>query len=299
MYLQTRSLSTELKNDMGSIRYIASAGTDDGLSGSGNQDSFGVKILQTPIGEVAAAVMCDGMGGYKRGEVASATVVDAFQRWVVRRLPLYCRQPLDKDAIFEEWTGLVELCNMKIRSYGQKNGIRIGTTALMFLAAAGQYMILNVGDCRAYEIKESALQITVDQTVAQREVDAGRLSPEEAVNDKRSHILLECIGASVSVKPDCYTGVLSPDSVYMFCCDGFRRKITSSEISGFLNPYVMTSSDRMHSQIRSLINEIMRRNETDNISSIALRTVADDRSGTSSLVTPRQEFCYTSSTELA
>lgn len=284
---------------MNDIRYIAAACTDDGINKSGNQDSFGAKILQTPVGDVAVVIMCDGMGGYQRGEVASATVVDAFQRWIVRRLPMYCRQPFDMNAIFEEWTGLVELCNMKIRNYGKDKGIRIGTTALMFLAAMGKYMILNVGDCRAYEIKDGAVQLTVDQTVAQKEVSEGRLSPEEAVNDKRSHILLQCIGVSDSVKPDYYTGDLISNSVYMFCCDGFRRKITSSEISGFLNPYVMKSVDTMQVQIRKLIDENMRRNETDNISSIAIRTISEKTGNISGLITPRQEFCYTSSTELA
>ncbi|MCQ2417729.1 MAG: serine/threonine-protein phosphatase [Oscillospiraceae bacterium] len=281
------------------MHFIAAAGTDEGLRRKGNQDSFGAKILNTPIGEVAVAIMCDGMGGYSKGEVASATVVDAFQRWIVRRLPMLCTAPIQPDQILEEWTGIVELCNEKVLAYGEQHGVQIGTTALMMLAACGRYVILNVGDCRAYEVTEDARQITLDQTLTQAEVNKGILTPEEALTDPRNHILLQCIGVSGQVKPDYYVGDLQKEAVYLLCCDGFRHEIDPMEITDFLHPSVMTNPSQMQREILELIHMNMERKEYDNISAIAIRTMPAGETAAVTDCTVRQEFCYTSSLELA
>ena len=54
------------------IQYLAAAGTDSGLVAARNQDSFGAKVFNSRYGPLTAAIMCDGMGGYSCGEVASS-----------------------------------------------------------------------------------------------------------------------------------------------------------------------------------------------------------------------------------
>lgn len=58
--------------------FIVSATTDIGNIKDTNQDSYNVKVLNTEAGKMAFAVLCDGMGGLSKGEVASASVVKAF-----------------------------------------------------------------------------------------------------------------------------------------------------------------------------------------------------------------------------
>ena len=70
--------------------FIVSATTDIGNIKDTNQDSYNVKVLNTEAGKMAFAVLCDGMGGLSKGEVASASVVKAFCSWVDTRLPLVC-----------------------------------------------------------------------------------------------------------------------------------------------------------------------------------------------------------------
>lgn len=284
------------------IRYIAAGGTDAGLRGSTNQDSFGAKIIRSRGQELAAVIMCDGMGGYSSGEVASATVVDAFQRWIMRRLPYFCENGLDSAQIFDEWLGLAELCNRKILHYGEMHGIRLGTTAAMLLLTPSQYMILNVGDCRVYAVGDEVRQITRDQTVVQQELDAGLLTPEQAAQDKRSHILSQCIGAAETVHPDFYTGEAAPETVWLLCCDGFRHKIGADEFAEYLSPEHMRSCEQMQAQIRELIALNMQRQERDNISAVAVCGTEGEPSGSAEDFADFavvQEFCYTSSTELA
>ena len=60
------------------MNYIISANTDIGIVKSTNQDSLSVKVINTSIGKMAFAILCDGMGGLEKGEVASASVIRAF-----------------------------------------------------------------------------------------------------------------------------------------------------------------------------------------------------------------------------
>ena len=60
------------------IHYMAAAQTDIGLVKQVNQDSLIVKVVDTELGKVTLAVLCDGMGGLTKGELASAIVVRVF-----------------------------------------------------------------------------------------------------------------------------------------------------------------------------------------------------------------------------
>ena len=69
------------------MQYIAIAETDIGISKETNQDSILIKHASTDVGEVVMAVVCDGMGGLAKGELASATVIRSFDRWFHEVLP--------------------------------------------------------------------------------------------------------------------------------------------------------------------------------------------------------------------
>ena len=200
--------------------------------------------------------------------------------------------------MFEEWTGLIELCNRKIILYGDQHGVRLGTTAVLFLATQTQFMILNVGDCRVYQIRDAVQQITRDQTLVEREFQAGLLTAEQVKTDPRGHVLAECVGIMPEVHPDYYTGTVLPDSVFLLCCDGFRHKIGEAEMLEYFAPAKMRSCEQMQRQIRSLIDMNMRQGETDNISAITILAERQAENNTSPL-SVMQEFCYTDSSELA
>ena len=63
------------------MEFTATYNTDIGIRKSTNQDSLAMRIIDTPDGEVAFAIVCDGMGGLAKGELASKEVIDAFCKW--------------------------------------------------------------------------------------------------------------------------------------------------------------------------------------------------------------------------
>ena len=69
------------------MNFIISAATDVGTVKATNQDSLTVKTLRTCQGRMVLAVLCDGMGGLQKGEVASASLVRAFEQWMSEQLP--------------------------------------------------------------------------------------------------------------------------------------------------------------------------------------------------------------------
>lgn len=255
------------------MNYFIAAATNRGNVKPTNQDSLSVQRLSTEQGKMVFAVLCDGMGGLQKGEVASATVIRAMTDWVEEQLKILSEHKIQMADVAEMWTRIVRNCNQRLRNYGAQQGIRLGTTIVAILLTADEYCILNVGDSRCYAIGNEVTLLTKDQTLVQREVDQGILTEEEAEVDKRRSVLLQCIGASENVYPDIYKGKTAPDTVYMLCSDGFRHEISEAEILQYLGPRSSESENKMTEALNQLIDLNMQRGERDNISALTIHTV--------------------------
>ena len=102
------------------MNYIAMASSEAGLVKQTNQDSYFAQVVSGARGKLAFAVVCDGMGGLEKGEVASASVVQAFRRWVEERLPLMDQDEIDDQSIRSEWTEIAVSFNEKLKRYGRE-----------------------------------------------------------------------------------------------------------------------------------------------------------------------------------
>lgn len=254
------------------MNFIVSAATDIGLTKSTNQDSYSVKVFTFPNGKIVFAILCDGMGGLSKGEVASASVVNAFNKWAETRLPILGQNSIEDSEIRTDWVRIATEYNEKIKTYGAQCGTSMGTTVTAMLITETRYYIINVGDTRAYEIADGVAVITKDQTVVAREIELGTLTPEEAERDVRRSVLLQCIGASDEVVPDMFFGETKLNATYMLCSDGFRHEISEEEIFEYLNPSMMMDADGMKRNMNALIELNKQRQERDNISVITVRT---------------------------
>lgn len=256
----------------GAMDFLISASTDIGNARKTNQDSCCVKLLSAGELRMVFAVLCDGMGGLKKGEAASASVLHAYRSWSEQRLPMLLAAGLSERSLYRDWCEIAIRCNDHIRSYGRRCEICLGTTALVMLITQQRYYIMNVGDSRAYEITDACRLLTQDQTVVAREVQMGFLTRQQARFDPRRGILLQCIGASEEVYPALFSGNTGCDAVYMLCSDGFRHEISEDEIYRGFHPSQMRSTDAMKRKEQELIALNRERKERDNISVITIRT---------------------------
>lgn len=240
--------------------------TDKGKQRKNNQDSLLLKRAVWGGEEVLLAVLCDGMGGLTKGELASAAAVRAFSGWFVQDLPGLLGRPEGGQRLFASWERLLRKLNSDIGEYGQRHGILLGTTVTGMLFLGGQYYIVHVGDCRVYEIGERIVQLTKDQTLVQQEVDQGRLTREEARKDAGSHVLLQCVGASPGVRPVFGSGRLRAGVLYLLCCDGFWHAVSPGELLAAWDPERVKSRTDLKRQLKGLVSLNRARGEQDNIS---------------------------------
>lgn len=251
------------------MHYTVIADTDVGISKATNQDSVLIKHACTDEGEVLMAIVCDGMGGLSKGELASATVIRAFAKWFHEELP-YELEHLDMQVIAGKWSLMLKSLNLKIMSYGQQIGTSLGTTFSGVLFVKDHYLIVHVGDTRIYKIDSALTQLTTDQTFIAREISRGTMTPEQAKTDKRRNLLLQCVGASVNVEPQVLYG-MAERGAYMLCSDGFRHEITPMEIYESLSPNNFINKNEMQTKARQLIELVKSRQEKDNISVVLIK----------------------------
>lgn len=252
------------------MHFIATADTDIGISKDTNQDSALIKHAKSDGKEILLAVVCDGMGGLSKGELASATVVRAFAKWFDEELP-YELNNVDLQVIGAKWSLLLKELNVQILEYSKENNIDgVGTTFSGILFIDDLYVIGHVGDTRVYHIGASLTQLTTDQTFVAREISRGTMTLEQSRTDKRRNLLLQCIGASKVVEPQLICGK-AEKGAYMLCSDGFRHEISETEIYESLNPINLMNKDAMHNNAKYLIEQVKKREEKDNISVLLIK----------------------------
>lgn len=253
--------------------FLSIAHTDIGIRKNTNQDSVLIKEANTDYGTVHFSVICDGMGGLAKGEVASATLIRAFSRWFEEDFPfiLYEKRTdgrIDYNALQKSWNQLIDEINVKIAGYGETCHAPCGTTLAALLLVEGHYYVVNVGDSRVYLLRKKMQSLTKDQTFVQREVDEGRMTPEEAAVHPQKNVLLQCVGASPVVVPDFYEDAYKKGDVFLLCSDGFRHVITEDEFIKILNPKGMTAEKIMQDAAVYCTELNKQRKENDNISVI-------------------------------
>lgn len=252
------------------MEYMATAVTDAGIVKKVNQDSLTVKIAQTTIGQVCMAVICDGLGGLSLGEVASANVVLALDYWFKNQF-LPSVETWTQKEIMDSWQKIITGMNHKIIQYASNHGVEMGTTLTVVLFMRDKFYVAHIGDTRVYEINDSCIQLTKDQTVTERELEQGIITKEQAINDIRKNVLLQCVGVTQNLIPDFYCGNITNSAAYLLCSDGFYHLISSEEIFQSCNSAQNFSQEVMEANLISLVECNKQRGEKDNISAILIQ----------------------------
>ncbi len=270
------------------FHYTVAAQTDIGITKNVNQDSLTVKVANTSYGEAALAVLCDGMGGLEQGEVASAVVVRAYEQWFLKAFPLALDESDGKIDVWwlqNNWADSANDCNARILDYSRERRTTMGTTLTVLLLFGENFYISHVGDCRVYHMTDFGdimKQVTTDQTYVEREVALGHMTPEQAKNDSRRNVLLQCIGTVRQVEPDFIVGQYKQNDSFLLCSDGFRHQLSAKEIYDYCHlalqdvdwfvEYRQENSRLMSVQLKYLIEQNKKRMEKDNISAILIKT---------------------------
>lgn len=213
-----------------------------------NQDAY-----YLPAAGESFAVVADGMGGHKAGEVASAMAVSEFTRWL-RCAPLPTEETVNY-AVHE--------ANRIIHRTAQRESDKsnMGTTLVGVWVDDEQVILCNVGDSRAYLLREGSLtQMSRDHSLVGELLEQGRITRQEARNHPHKNYITRAIGTSSMVQPDIRTVDRRSGDVWLLCSDGMSNYVEDGEIERILSE----ESDRQACVTR-LIDLALRRGGADNI----------------------------------
>jgi serine/threonine protein phosphatase PrpC len=259
------------------MEFLTAYHTDVGIKKKVNQDSMLVMQASTPNGNVLLAVVADGMGGLAAGELVSAVVCNELRSWFMGSFASIIAKPYDNkliDTLQQDLVGVIRNANDRILDYSERKHVSCGTTCIALLIVGSKYIVCNVGDSRAYMFGDSLYQLSKDQTVVQADMDAGKITAEQAKKDPRRNVLTQCIGANGIVNPQLVTGDVKPETLFMLCSDGFRHIIEPKEFWDHLNPQMNTNPQQLKNNLVYLTDLNKHRRESDNISALAVRVNA-------------------------
>ena len=197
---------------------VASGITDPGQVRTQNQDTFLV--------EDDLVLIADGMGGYAGGEVAAQIAADVVgDRFADDRSADGLR-----DAVAD--------ANRQIYERGVEPGLEgMGTTlvALAVVDPAPRLLLVNVGDSRAYLLRDGSLsQLTEDHSVAAELVRLGRLEEDEGAEHPGRHVLTRALGVERDVEPDLIEIEPEEGDRVLLCSDGLSNELDDEAIRSML-----------------------------------------------------------------
>ena len=246
---------------------------------SNNEDAFAVwhgsAGLEETLGETLLAVLCDGMGGYEAGEVAAALAIREIRQ---RFLSSDYARPLlgelrdysfDVEACRKFLFDLLREVNQQIyrfsRSPQGKRGM--GCTCELLYLHGAQAVIAHVGDSRTYHYSGGQLrQLTRDQTLVNRLVELGHLTPEEAEHHPRKNELQQALGAQPFVEPQTLSLTVQPGDWLILCSDGLTNHVDDATLAEMIQ-----RADSAEMCARRLINLANAYGGSDNTTVIAVR----------------------------
>lgn len=255
-------------------KYIYGYCSDKGNYRQINEDAVTIKYIEVDKHEVLFAAVCDGMGGWTKGEYASFSVINEFNDWFDKKVEQQIMNNPEEDIfalLADDIEEIILRQNKSIFQYGQEKRIRLGTTLTAMLLVDNEYCVVQIGDSRAYLVKQELVQLTKDQSLIEEEIQKGIISREEAKQDKRRNIILQCIGAKEQVKPVFTVGTVEKDISYFLCSDGFVHNLNEEEIAYLMEPNNINNIRQAEYTLKRGIQTVKERGEKDNISVVFVK----------------------------
>ncbi len=232
--------------------------TDRGAVRQQNQDAYAARVLEDGR---AIALVCDGMGGARAGNVASTMAVKLFMEEFL--------MPGQKDSVEEQMGHAASVANQAVfqRSATDPECAGMGTTMVAVLAGAEEAVILNEGDSRCYHINdEGIVLVTRDHSLVEDLVERGELTREQARTHPHRNLITRALGAEPVLMADCFRQPLSPGDCLLLCSDGLSNVVNEQEML-----YEVVHGGAPEQCCQRLLNIALSRGAPDNVTVVLMR----------------------------
>jgi serine/threonine protein phosphatase PrpC len=243
----------------------AAGGTDPGKVRPLNEDAWQIAD-QSETGHLwdsrgRLLIVADGMGGHAAGEIASRLAVETLyqQYYDEDDVPLPPAIRLER-AVTEANLNVYE----QAVAVDAQSGM--GTTLVAAVVHEARVLIANVGDSRAYLIRDGeATQITKDHSWVAEQVKLGTISEEQAETHAYRNLVTRCLGHRPGMQVDIFEHRLRAGDTLLLCSDGLSNQVPDSGIAAVL------SEQEPEQAVQALIDEANQRGGPDNITAVVAR----------------------------
>jgi PPM family protein phosphatase len=254
------------------------AQTHAGMTGKNNEDRYAVasfvldKRDRTPV---LFAVLADGIGGHRAGEVAAELAVNHVMQAVAKSDGRHIRRTIE-DAVSEASDAIAA------HSESNENLKGMGATCAIGWIVGDKLHTAYVGDSRIYLIRSGRIQqLTVDHTWVQEAIERGVITPEMARQHPNVHVIRRYLGSPTPPDPDFRLKLFNdegdqhaennqglqilPNDILLLCSDGLTDLVWNDEILE-----VIRSKPNLKETSRALIELANSRGGHDNITVVLI-----------------------------
>ena len=244
--------------------------TDVGLMRDHNEDAIGCDE------NIGLAVLADGMGGHRGGEMASAITVSTILENVTEKIKKL------KPGETDEATGYsmesltvheaITLANKNVHDSSEANAQYrgMGTTVVVTLFYDNRFTVAHVGDSRLYRLRDDELeQITRDHSLMQELIDRGFYTPEQARNSLNKNLVTRAVGVDKSVQIDIQEDIAMVNDIYLLCSDGVTDMIEDE----LIKTAMLDNENDLEKAAEEIIRLANEHGGKDNISALLIKPI--------------------------
>ena len=195
-----------------------------------NEDSIAFSFPENDKHNLIA-VVADGMGGHKAGEVASKMACDLLLNYCLEHWKQHAPEKLLHKAFMEAHQEIVEAGNSNSEQKG------MGTTATSVIIQKDVCYVGHIGDSRAYLLRNGTLiQLSKDHTLVNQMYESGEITEKERDHHPMKNVLLQALGTTPTIQPQISSDgwTISEGDRLFLCSDGVYDVLSEEDIKDLL-----------------------------------------------------------------
>lgn len=244
--------------------------TDIGFVREQNEDSIGCDD------DIGLAVLADGMGGHRGGEMASAIAVSTILETISKKIKKLNPGTTDDETGYRLESLLIHeaiiLANKQVQNVSQANSQYrgMGTTVVVTLFYDNCFTVAHVGDSRLYRLRNKELeQITRDHSLMQELIDRGFYTPEQAQNSLNKNLVTRAVGIDSDVQIDIQEDAVKCNDIYLLCSDGVTDMIDDE----LIRTIMLDNENNLEKASSEIIRQANEHGGKDNISVLLVKPI--------------------------
>lgn len=223
-----------------------------------NEDSFTLQRVCAHKKELVFAAVCDGIGGLRAGECASGLVAEQLTEWFYREgfwkmRSLFWTKRMKKRAL----DALLDV-QEKLERCEREEKICSGTTVTMVFVRGRRFLLVHLGDSRAY------LLCRKHRLTRKKQTGTRQLSQDH----EEGGVLCRCVGAFGLEVPQLYTGTLGDGDMLLLCTDGFYKKAPPDFFRICL--YKEREAGQLYRRLKGIGSFLTAQGEKDNMTAVLI-----------------------------